>query len=148
MTPSEEIRQPSKKTKPAAAAPRAPSPQTFDEWLDQDLVDPEFRSLWYASALGRTFGLAVFKHRMDRDLSQTALSKLAGVSQPMIAQAEEGERTPSLPTILGLCDALGLELSLTIGPKGETRRIVPAKLKRGAICDSTDQIVVSVREAR
>jgi hypothetical protein len=44
-----------------------------------------------------------------------------------------------------VCDALGLELTLTISPKGEMRRAIPKVLQRG-VCDATDQVVVSVRE--
>jgi len=44
-----------------------------------------------------------------------------------------------------LCDALGLELTLTIGPKQTERRVVPKGLQRG-VHDATDQVVVSVRE--
>ena len=43
---------------------------------------------------------------------------------------------------------LGLEISLTIGPKADTRREVSAKLQRNAVCDATDQVVISVRAAR
>ena len=46
-----------------------------------------------------------------------------------------------------VCDVLGLELTLTISPKGEARREISKTLQRG-LCDATDQVVVSVREAR
>ena len=46
-----------------------------------------------------------------------------------------------------VCDALGLELTLTISPKGEARREISKTLQRG-VCDASDQVVVSVREAR
>ncbi len=44
-----------------------------------------------------------------------------------------------------LCDTLGLELALTIGPKQTERRAVPKALQRG-VHDATDQIVIGVRE--
>ena len=70
------------------------------------------------------------------------------MTQPQIWRIEEGEHNPSMQTITRLCDALGLEISLTIHPKSDQRREIPTKLQRDAICDATDQVVISVREAR
>jgi len=122
--------------------------QTHDEYLAELLAtDVAFRKHWDAEILARTFGLAVLKHRTEHGLTQTALGKLIGVPQSQIARIEDGEHTPSLPTMVKVCDALGLELTMTIGPKAEVRREVPAKLQRNAVCDATDQVVISLREA-
>jgi transcriptional regulator with XRE-family HTH domain len=91
--------------------------------------------------------MAVLKYRYDHGLSQTALGRLVGMTQPQIWRIEEGEHNPSMETLTRLCDGLGLEISLTIGPKADVRREVPAKLQRNAVCDATDQVVISVREA-
>ena len=68
------------------------------------------------------------------------------MTQPQIWRIEEGEHNPSMQTITRLCDALGLEISLTIHPKSDQRREIPAKLQRNAVCDATDQVVISVSE--
>lgn len=75
------------------------------------------------------------------------LLRVVGRTQPQIWRDEEGEHNPSMETITRLCDALGLEVTITIGPKTEPRREVPAELQRIAVCDATDQVVISVREA-
>ncbi len=122
---------------------------TNEESLEAEFrVSPEFREEWYGTTLGRTFGMAVLKYRFDHGLSQTALGRLVGMTQPQIWRIEEGEHNPSMQTITRLCDALGLEISLTIHPKSDQRREIPTKLQRDAICDATDQVVISVREAR
>ena len=122
--------------------------QTHDERLAELLAtDADFRKHWDAEVLARTFGLAVLKCRTEHDLTQAALGNLVGVPQSQIARIEDGEHTPSLPTMVKVCDALGLELTLTISPKLESRREIPKALQRG-VCDATDQVVVSVREAR
>lgn len=128
---------------------RAPSTlRSAEEYLNDLLTtDREFREEWYANVLGRTFGLAVFTYRTDQGLTQTALGKTLGIPQSQIARIEDGEHTPSLLTMVKVCDALGLELTLTISPKGEARREISKTLQRG-VCDATDQVVVSVREAR
>ena len=44
--------------------------------------------------------------REERNLSQLDLSLSSGVSQNMITYIETGKRTPSLKTIIKLCNAL------------------------------------------
>ena len=126
---------------------RAPSTlRSAEEYLNDLLTtDREFREEWYANVLGRTFGLAVFTYRTDQGLTQTALGKTLGIPQSQIARIEDGEHTPSLPTMVKVCDALGLELTLTISPKSEMRREISKTLQRG-VCDATDQVVISVSE--
>jgi transcriptional regulator with XRE-family HTH domain len=126
---------------------RAPSTlRSAEEYLNDLLTtDREFREEWYANVLGRTFGLAVFTYRTEQGLTQTALGKTLGIPQSQIARIEDGEHTPSLPTMVKVCDALGLELTLTISPKSEMRREISKTLQRG-VCDATDQVVISVSE--
>ena len=126
---------------------RSPSTLSSAEDYLNDLLatDREFREEWYANVLGRSFGLAVFTYRTNQGLTQTALGKTLGIPQSQIARIEDGEHNPSLETMTRLCDALGLELTLTIGPKQTERRVVPKALQRG-VHDATDQVVVSVRE--
>ncbi len=105
----------------------------------------EARDLWFRAILARTVGIAIIKYRSDHALTQAALGKLVGMTQPQVARIEDGEHNPSLETMTRLCDALGLELTLTIGPKQTERRVAPKALQRG-VHDATDQVVVSVRE--
>jgi len=44
--------------------------------------------------------------REERNISQLELSLISGVSQNMITYIETGKRTPSLRTLLKLCNAL------------------------------------------
>ncbi|MBJ7249497.1 MAG: helix-turn-helix transcriptional regulator [Thermoleophilia bacterium] len=115
--------------------------------LDDILLaaDTPYRKLWYGSVLARTIGIAVLKYRSDHQITQAALGKLVGMTQPQVARIEDGEHNPALETMTRLCDTLGLELTLTIGPKQTERRVVPKTLQRG-VHDATDQVVVSVRE--
>jgi len=131
------------------------TPTIAKRWLTREEAeavyfaeDTEARQLVYASTIGATVGIAILKYRYDHGLSQTAFGKLVGMSQPQVARLELGEHTPTVETLLRITAATGLEISLTIGPKVEPRREIPAKLQRNAVCDATDQVVISVREAR
>lgn len=107
---------------------------------------PEIQAQWDAEVLARAFSLAVLKYRCDRGLSQTALGREIGMPQSQIARIELGEHTPSFATLLRVCDALGLELSLSIRPRGDERPAVPPD-GRG-VAEGSDQAVVTIRPAR
>ena len=119
---------------------------TLDEWDDRVAAeDSECRRLWYATALASTVGVAIAKYRYEHKLSLTALGKMIGMRQRQVTRLEDGEHNPTIETLTRVCDALGLEITITIGPKLATRRVVPKALQRG-VCDATDQIVIGVRE--
>ena len=119
---------------------------TVEDFLERELAEsPQLREAWYAEILARTFGLAVLKYRAERNLSQTALGRIVGMTQPQVARIEDGEHTPSLPTMLRVCDALGLEIDLRIGPRGDEPRAVPKSLQKG-VWDASDQVIVAIRE--
>ncbi len=130
-----------------AMAPSTPPMQTFDEWLEKDLAVPAFRAEWYRTVLARAISHAITRYRIEHELSQTALGEQLGMSQTQISRLEGGDHTPNFETLLRLTSALGIEISLTIGPKSATRREIPKALQRG-LCDATDQVVISVRAAR
>ncbi|MGI9116595.1 MAG: helix-turn-helix domain-containing protein [Gaiellales bacterium] len=127
--------------------PRPSALQTLDEWLEPDLADPAFRAEWNRTALARAVSHAITRYRTEHGLSQTTLGEQLGMSQTQISRLELGEHTPSFETLLRIAQALDLEISLTIGPKTETRRPIPKALQRG-VFDATDQVVISVRAAR
>lgn len=52
------------------------------------------------------FGSILRRLRRDRDLSQEALAIDAGLSTNHISQMERGSRSPTLKTMLALCQAL------------------------------------------
>lgn len=52
--------------------------------------------------------------RQDRGLSQTALAKLAGISQQQVARLENPDGNPTLNTLEKVAQALGLRLDLTL----------------------------------
>jgi HTH-type transcriptional regulator/antitoxin HipB len=63
---------------------------------------------------------AVRARREELGWSQRKLAERAGMTQPGIARFEAGGTTPTLPLLERLADALGLKLTVTLGP-GERR---------------------------
>lgn len=80
---------------------------------------PELRARWEATALARALALWLVQRRAELGLSQAALARRLGVSQPTLARWESGEHVPELTTLLRLADQLGLRLHLDIEAPGE-----------------------------
>lgn len=59
------------------------------------------------------------QEREVRGMSQMDLSYESGVSQNMITYIETGKRTPSITTILKLCNALGIDTAVLF-PKNDS----------------------------
>jgi transcriptional regulator with XRE-family HTH domain len=67
-----------------------------------------------AQAVARV-GMALRAYRMRRELSQSDLARLAGVSPSAISQVERGERGLSLETLLALAARLNITLDELLG---------------------------------
>jgi DNA-binding XRE family transcriptional regulator len=118
-----------------------------DEGHAKLLENPELRAAWSENALARTVGLSIGTYRQRHGLTQTELGALVGMSQSQIARLERMDHTPTFETLLRLCDALGLEVEISIGPRDAVPRPATTTTKDD-VCDTTDQAIISVREAR
>jgi ribosome-binding protein aMBF1 (putative translation factor) len=96
-------------------------------------ADPEYRREWERTALARAVAKEVMAHRAERDLSQTALAKQLGMSQPAVARLESGEHNPTFPTLLRIAAALFIELVIDIVPIGREPQLIGASARRMAL---------------
>jgi ribosome-binding protein aMBF1 (putative translation factor) len=87
------------------------------EVLAEMLQDPQFRAEWERTALARAVAEAVIRYRAERGLSQTALARLLGWRQPVVARLEAAEHNPTMDTLLTLARKLGLRVQVDVGPK-------------------------------
>ena len=128
-----------------AAPPRTrPWREVEDEAVERD---PALREIVYGRALASAVARAVLVHRTRNGLTQAALGRILGMPQPHVARLELGEHTPTTDTLLRIADALGLAIDISIRPKADARRPAPRTAK-GAIVETTDQLVIEVRPAR
>lgn len=98
------------------------------EVLDDLLKDPGFREQWERTALARAVAEAVIGYRADRGLTQTALARLLGWSQPVVARLEAAEHNPSMDTLVELARKLGLRVHVDVGPKtGVVAKVTKAR---------------------
>ncbi len=80
------------------------------------LRDPAVRAEWDRAAVAREVASRVLRYRLEHELSQTALGKLLGVSQPYVARLERGDQSPSLSTLALLAQRLDLEFHIDVTP--------------------------------
>jgi transcriptional regulator with XRE-family HTH domain len=57
------------------------------------------------------FGKALRNFRYQRELTQEVLGLSAGLDRTYISMLELGQRSPTLDTIVAICNALGVDLS-------------------------------------
>jgi DNA-binding XRE family transcriptional regulator len=89
----------------------------FNELRDKMLKqDPELREMWERSAFARAVANEVLRYRVEHGLTQSALARKLGVSQPLIGRLELGEHEPKFSTLQRLSRVLGLTFTVTIHP--------------------------------
>jgi HTH-type transcriptional regulator / antitoxin HipB len=83
---------------------------------------PEVTAPYEQARLRYELAEAVRLRREELGWSQRKLAQRAGMSQSGVARFEAGGTTPTLPLLQGLVQALGLTLTVSLGP--EQRRSV------------------------
>jgi len=64
------------------------------------------------------FGQVVYGARKARNLRQTDLAELSGVTQADISRIERGQVAPTIHTLLKLTSALGVEIQFVLAEPG------------------------------
>lgn len=104
--------------------------KTHEELLSAELAaDPEFAAEWERLALARMVAARLAGYRFDHDLTQRALAKLLGVSQPRVVELESGEKNPQIETLVKIAAATGLEFAIDIAPVGQEPKLVGKAVK-------------------
>lgn len=106
---------------------------TFEEILNEELDDPKFRAEWTRLAPARAVSLCLVRYRIEHGLTQTALSRLVGLSQPAIARLGGGDYVPSLETLIRLADALGVEFLVSIRPSARAASWVSPEVEQADV---------------
>jgi transcriptional regulator with XRE-family HTH domain len=123
----------------------AASTKTFDALVaEEQLADPSFKAEWQRLAPAREFAATLLRYRAEHELSQRALAKKLGVSQPRVVKLESGEHNPEVDTIINAVRRLGIEFVLDISPTNRKPSLVTARAqKRGTIDHDEVSVVVA-----
>lgn len=88
----------------------------FDDFLKEQLKDPELKKEWDALQPEMTIIQAIIDARRNSGLTQKELSKRTGIAQGDISKLENGNANPSLLTLKRLAEGMGMLLRIEFLP--------------------------------
>lgn len=92
---------------------------SFDDYLQAQMKDPEFRAEW--DALEPEFAImqAMVDARKLSGMTQKQLAEKTGINQADISKLERGNGNPSLRTLRRLAEGMGMRVKLAFEPIGQ-----------------------------
>lgn len=88
------------------------SDMKFDDYLQEQLKDPDFKKEWNDIQPEMDVIRAIIDAREEQNLTQKELAKKVGMNQADISKLENGTRNPSLKLLKKLATGLGMELKI------------------------------------
>lgn len=92
---------------------------SFDDYLQAQMKDPEFRAEWDALEPEFTIIQAMIDARKQSGMTQKQLAEKTGINQADISKLERGNGNPSLRTLQRLAEGMGMRLKLAFEPIGQ-----------------------------
>lgn len=89
----------------------------FNDFLNEQLQDPEFRKEWEDIQPEMDVIRAMMEARISQNLTQKELAERTGINQADISKLENGTRNPSLKLLKRLADGMGMTLKIEFVPK-------------------------------
>lgn len=93
----------------------------FQEFLNEQLQDDEFREEWENIQPEMDVIRAMVDARISQNLTQKELADRTGINQADISKLENGTRNPSLKLLKRLADGMGMTLKLEFIPKSPAK---------------------------
>ena len=87
---------------------------TASRLAGEEVRDPEVAAELARTVVANQLAILVIQYRVDHDLTQTALARKLGLSQPAVARLEAGDHEPSVATLMRLARHLGITLRLQL----------------------------------
>lgn len=88
----------------------------FDDFLAEQLQDPEIQAEWDALQPERAIAQAILDVRKKAGLTQKQLSEITGITQGDISKLERGNANPSIHTLQRLASGMGMKIKLEFLP--------------------------------
>lgn len=93
----------------------------FNDFLNEQLQDPEFRKEWEDIQPEMDVIRAMMEARISQNLTQKELAERTGINQADISKLENGTRNPSLKLLKRLADGMGMTLKIEFVPKNTVK---------------------------
>ena len=91
----------------------------FNEFLNEQLKDPEFKAEWDALEPEHNIMMAIIRARKHSGMTQAQLAEKCGIAQGDISNLETGSGNPTLNTLQRLATAMDMKLKLEFLPVDE-----------------------------
>lgn len=91
----------------------------FDDYLEEQLKNPEFRKEYEAMQPEFDIIRAMVDARISQNLTQKELAERTGINQADISKLENGTRNPSINLLKRLAEGMGMVLKIEFIPKKE-----------------------------
>lgn len=85
----------------------------FDDFLQEQLGNPEFKKEWDALEPEYNLIRQVINARLEKQLTQKQLAELSGTKQSSIARLESGNYNPSFKFLQKIAGAMGKQVIVT-----------------------------------
>lgn len=85
---------------------------TFDQYLKEQLKDPEFRKEWERTEAAYQVTRELIRARIERKISQRELAKRAKTTQAVLSRIENMTVSPSIGLLQRIAQALGKNLEV------------------------------------
>lgn len=86
----------------------------FDDFLAEQLQDPEIQAEWDALQPERAIAQAILDVRKKAGLTQQQLSEITGITQGDISKLERGNANPSIHTLQRLASGMGMGMKIKL----------------------------------
>ena len=93
--------------------------KTLNEFLDQQMQDPEFKKEYEKIRPEMDIIRAIVDARVSNNLTQKDLADRTGINQADISKLENGTRNPSLRLLQRLADGMDMVLKIEFIPKSK-----------------------------
>ncbi len=90
--------------------------EMFDDFLNEQLENPEFRSEYEALQPEHAIIQAFIDARHNSGITQNELARRTGIAQSDISKLENGNANPSIRTLQRLAAGLGMSLHVEFLP--------------------------------
>lgn len=94
----------------------------FDDYLQEQLKDPDFKKEWDDIQPEMDVIRAMIDARIEQNLTQKELAVRTGIDQADISKLENGTRNPSLKLLKKLASGLGMQLKIEFVPMQVSRK--------------------------
>lgn len=89
---------------------------TLDDFLKEQLKDPEFRKEYEALQPEYELKRAMIQARLHSGMTQQQLADKTGIAQADISKLEHGNANPSLRTLQRLAAGMGMQVKIEFVP--------------------------------